>query len=72
MEDPMDETSRTYRVTGMTCQHCAAAVTEEVSAVPGVTSVEVDVPAGTVVVHGADVSDEGVRAAVDEAGYAVA
>jgi copper chaperone len=61
----------TYTVTGMTCGHCAAAVTEEVSAVPGVASVDVDVEAGTVVVHGEGVDDGQVRAAVDEAGYAV-
>ena len=40
----------TYNVTGMTCGHCAAAVTEEVAAVPGVNAVEVDVEAGTVLV----------------------
>jgi copper chaperone len=66
----MDQT--TYRVTGMTCEHCAAAVTTEVGSVAGVESVEVDVEAGTVVVRGERVRDEEVRAAVDEAGYAVA
>lgn len=64
-------TEITYTVTGMTCGHCAAAVTEEVSAVPGVEEVEVSVEAGTVVVRGAGVSEERVRAALDEAGYAV-
>ena len=62
----------TYNVTGMTCGHCADAVTREVSAVPGVESVEVSVESGTVIVRGEQVSDEEVRAAVDEAGYAVA
>jgi copper chaperone CopZ len=67
-----DNTSvNTYTVTGMTCAHCAAAVTEELSAVPGVQTVEVDVADGTVVVRGDAVSDDQVRAAVDEAGYAV-
>ncbi len=61
----------TYAVTGMTCGHCAAAVTEEVSAVAGVVSVEVDVEHGTVLVTGEGFLDEQVRAAVDEAGYAV-
>ncbi len=61
----------TYTVTGMTCGHCAAAVTEEVSAVAGVTAVEVSVEAGTVLVSGDRFADEQVRAAVDEAGYAV-
>ncbi len=65
----MDEI--TYTVTGMTCGHCAAAVTEEVSAVPGVEAVEVSVEAGTLVVRGEGFTDEQVRAAVDEAGYVV-
>jgi copper chaperone CopZ len=71
--DPQEEpvTQTTYTVTGMTCGHCAAAVTEEVSAVPGVAQVEVSVEAGTVVVRGDGVSEEQVRAAVDEAGYTV-
>jgi copper chaperone len=70
MEDTMDET--TYRVTGMTCAHCAAAVTKEVSAVPGVVSVDVDVEQGSVLVRGSQVDREAVRAAVDEAGYDLA
>jgi len=61
----------TYRVTGMTCSHCADAVTQEVSAVDGVQAVEVSVEAGTLLVTG-DAREEDVRAAVDEAGYALA
>ena len=64
--------STTYTVTGMTCGHCADAVTREVSEVAGGTSVAVSVESGTVVVHGEGVSDDAVREAVDEAGYAVA
>jgi copper chaperone CopZ len=63
--------STTYDVTGMTCAHCAAAVTSEIQTIPGVTGVEVDVETGQVVVHGEGVSDDAVAAAVDEAGYAV-
>jgi copper chaperone len=59
----------TYHVTGMTCGHCAQAVTTEVSAIEGVTDVAVDVDAGTVVVTGDGVSEQAVREAVDEAGY---
>lgn len=61
-----------YAVRGMTCGHCASAVTEEVSRIPGVTGVRVDVAAGRVSVE-ADrpVSDDAVAAAVDEAGYEV-
>lgn len=65
-------TQTTYSVTGMTCAHCADAVTREVSDVPGVESVDVTVETGTVVVTGEDVSDDAVRAAIDEAGYTVA
>jgi len=63
---------QTYSVTGMTCQHCVAAVGAEVGAVPGVSSVEVDLASGAVVVSGSDVSDEAVREAVEEAGYSLA
>ena len=59
-----------YTVDGMTCQHCVDAVTTEVSAVPGVEAVEVDLAAKTVTVTGGD--DAAVRAAIDEAGYEVA
>jgi copper chaperone len=62
----------TYQVTGMTCGHCVQAVTTEVSAIDGVTDVQVDLESGRVDVTGEGVTDEAVRAAVDEAGYAVA
>jgi copper chaperone len=63
----------TYTVTGMTCGHCAASVTEEVSEVAGVTDVAVDHKTGLVTVTSeAPVDDASVRAAVEEAGYQVA
>ncbi len=65
-------TETTYTVQGMTCGHCVQAVTEEVSAVPGVTDVQVTLEDGTLVVRGEDVADGAVRSAVDEAGYQVA
>ena len=71
-ENTQDTTQRTYTVTGMTCGHCAAAVTEEVAAVEGVTAVEVSLEAGTVLVRGAGFTDEQVRAAAGEAGYSAA
>lgn len=64
----MSET--TYQVTGMTCQHCVASVTEEVGEIQGVTEVKVDLPTGAVtVVSEAEVAADEVRAAVEEAGY---
>ena len=66
-------TTATYTVTGMTCGHCVSAVTEEVTQVPGVTAVDVDLASGRLTVTSDDpVADEAVRAAVDEAGYEVA
>jgi len=57
----------------MTCGHCAAAVTEEVTKIPGVTDVEVDVVTGRVTVRSSSgpVTDEAVSDAVEEAGYEV-
>ena len=63
----------TYTVVGMTCGHCVSAVTEEVSGVPGVTGVDVDLASGGLTVTSdAPVDDTAVRAAVEEAGYQVA
>lgn len=59
----------TYRVPGMTCEHCRAAVIEQLSAVPGVESVAVDLDAKLVRVGGASLEDAALRAAMDEAGY---
>lgn len=61
-----------FTVSGMTCGHCAASVTEAVVAVPGVTEVDVDVRAGLVTVRGDSVDDIAVRAAITDAGYEVA
>lgn len=61
--------TQTYAVEGMTCAHCVAAVREEVGQVPGVSSVDVDLAAGTVTVTGEPVDTVAVAAAVEEAGY---
>ena len=66
------ETSRTYVVSGMTCSHCVASVREEVSEVPGVTDVDVDLATGRLTVSGPDVGDDAVQSAVEEAGYGLA
>lgn len=62
-----------YTVTGMTCGHCAASVTEEISEIAGVEQVDVDVETGAVTVTSSQpLEDDAVRAAVEEAGYALA
>lgn len=66
-------TTQTYTVTGMTCQHCVNAVTEELSGIEGVTGVDVDLTSGRVTVTSRSaVDDTSVAAAVDEAGYELA
>ena len=60
----------TYVVKGMTCQHCAAAVREEIGELSGVTDVDVDVASGRVMVTSdAPMDTVAVAAAVQEAGY---
>ncbi|MDY7543421.1 heavy-metal-associated domain-containing protein [Cryobacterium breve] len=61
-----------YQVTGMTCAHCVAAVTQEVGKLAGPDNVAITlVPGGTSVltVTGAPLDRAAVAAAVDEAGY---
>ncbi len=64
-------TTRTYVVGGMSCRHCVDAITSEVTAVGGVEGVTVDLDAKTVTVSGDPLDDAAIRAAIDEAGYAV-
>jgi len=65
--------TRQIAVTGMTCDHCARAVGAEISRLPGVTGVDVDVAAGTVRVSGDPLpGDASLREAVEEAGYELA
>jgi copper chaperone len=64
--------TRDYTVVGMTCTHCVMSVREEVSETPGVVSVDVDLASGRMSVAGENLSDEAIRAAVEEAGYEVA
>ena len=66
-----NDTEQTYTVQGMTCSHCVASVSEEVSEVAGVTGVEVDLPTGRLVVQGSGVDADAVRTAVADAGYTV-
>jgi copper chaperone CopZ len=62
----------TYSVPAMHCQHCEKAVKEEVSAVDGVTAVEVDLATKLVTVTGESLDDAALRAAIEEAGYEAA
>jgi copper chaperone len=67
-------TTATYTVTGMTCAHCVAHVTEEVSAIPGVTGVAVTLADGKLEIDsGTPIDFDRIVEAVAEAGdYSVA
>ena len=59
-----------YTVDGMTCEHCVASVTEELSELPGVESVDVVLETGAVTVTSAGpLQRDDVDRAVREAGY---
>ncbi|MFB7500833.1 heavy-metal-associated domain-containing protein [Streptomyces sp. NPDC056161] len=69
-ESVSDGVSTTYAVSGMTCSHCKAAVTEAVGGVDSVLSVDVDVDTGRVTVITKEGPDDTLIAkAVDDAGY---
>ena len=59
----------TYSVPDVHCGHCQKAITEEVSTVDGVESVDVDLQAKRVTIVGSALDDAQLRAAIDEAGY---
>ncbi|MCU1441910.1 MAG: heavy metal transporter [Cryobacterium sp.] len=63
-------------VTGMTCSHCVASITEEFTSLDGVESVTVQLNSGGIstvtVASTAELDPASIRAAVDEAGYSLA
>lgn len=73
LPDAADSTSSSYGVSGMTCSHCVSSVTEELSELDGVSSVDVDLQVGGVsrvtVVSASPLEPSAVAAAVSEAGY---
>jgi copper chaperone CopZ len=67
----MTYAEQSFTVHGMTCDHCVASVTEEVSEIAGVERVDVDLASGRLVVAGAGFTDEQISAAVEAAGYEI-
>lgn len=61
-----------YSVTGMTCGHCASAVTSKLQSQPGVNDVQVELVAGGTstikITSGTPLTQAQVSAALDEAG----
>ncbi|MFD9794910.1 heavy-metal-associated domain-containing protein [Streptomyces sp. NPDC059070] len=69
-EATADTVTTVYRVSGMTCGHCEGAVSSEIGQIAGVDSVKAVASTGEVtVVSLAELDEEAVRAAVDEAGF---
>ncbi len=64
--------TRTYKVPGIHCGRCAAAIKDEVSTVEGVDVVDVDLDSKVVTIRGESLSDEALREAIEEAGYEAA
>lgn len=60
-----------FNVPGMSCGHCEAAVKGEVTKLPGVTGVQVDLDTKLVTVAGTSLDRDSIVAAIDEAGYGV-
>jgi copper chaperone len=66
------EQTTVYTVVGMTCGHCVRSVSQEISRIPGVSAVDVELSTGAVTVTGESATDaDAVAAAVAEAGYEV-
>jgi copper chaperone len=64
---------QTYDVVGMTCDHCARSVGNEIRKIDGVDDVTVDLASGLVTVESAgDLAAAEVASAVAEAGYELA
>ena len=63
-------TTERFQVPDVSCQHCVNAITQEVSALPGVARVQVALDTKTVTVeHGEQVTTDAIIAVINEAGY---
>jgi len=66
-------TIQTYTVTGMTCEHCVASVSEEVQEISGVEEVQVVLETGSLTITSSEcIADADVQTAVESAGYQLA
>ena len=62
----------TYNVPAIHCDHCIMSIREEVSEIDGVEQVDVDLDSKVVTIHGVQLDDATLRAAIEEAGYEAA
>ena len=62
--------TQAFVVKGMTCGHCVGTITGEITKLPGVRDVQVELSTGVVTVESdAPLDMSAVTAAVDEAGF---
>jgi len=62
-------TTLTFEVAEMSTGHCEAAITEEITQLEGVTSVEIDLDTHLVRISGQGIDDHAVMTAIDAVGY---
>lgn len=67
-----DNAELTYTVPEMTCGGCRRSVTDTLNRLPGVESVDIDLPSRRVAVRGQGIDDDTVRAAIADAGFQAA
>jgi len=64
--------NKTIGIDGMSCGHCANWITESLSSLEGVSSVEVSLSAKNAIIECDDnTNDDAIREAVEKAGYSV-
>ena len=69
----MNMEKKILKVTGMSCGHCAKAVTDAISALPGLADVKVDLEGGTVSFsYDPSTTLDAIKAAIVDAGYEAA
>lgn len=68
----MNTNDLTFTAPSMSCGHCVAAITAEVTQVPGVVDVAINLETKAVVVTGDGLDESAIRAAIVEAGYEIA
>jgi copper chaperone len=74
-EQAMSTVSTTVNVSGMTCGHCVSSVSEELEALAGVETIDVDLNAGGIstvtITSDTELSSSEIGEAIAEAGYLV-
>ncbi len=62
---------RVIKIGGMSCDHCKKSVTEALEALDGVSSVNIDLAAGTAAIDldESACTDEDIRSAIEDIGF---